>query len=129
MSELAISKEVSGDLESVCNRVTESIKPAGFGVLTRIDFHKKIEEKLGEKVMPTVVLGACNPKIAFEAFQQSTDVALLLPCNISVRETAPGKIHVEAIRPTQMLKALPNVKQSETILQAEAALENIILGL
>lgn len=129
MSELAIKKELSGDIESVCAQITEAIKSAGFGVLTRIDFDKKIEEKLNEKINRTVILGACNPKIALEAYKQSTDVALLIPCNIVVRETAPNKIIVEAMRPTMMLEFLKDVKSSETIKKAEADLAKVILAL
>lgn len=129
MSILAITKELNGDVESVCNQVTEAIKSAGFGILTRIDFDKKIEEKLNQKINKTVILGACNPKIAYEAFQQSTDVALLIPCNIVVREIAPNKVIVEAMRPTKMLDFLKDVNSSEAIEKAEADLSEIILGL
>ena len=55
MSELAITKEVNGDVESVCTKVTEAIKDAGFGILTRIDFDKTIEQKLNEKINKTVI--------------------------------------------------------------------------
>lgn len=129
MNELAITKEVNGDVESVCTKVTEAIKSAGFGVLTRIDFDKTIEQKLNEKINKTVILGACNPKIAFEAYKQSTDVALLIPCNIVVRETAQNKVIVEAMRPTKMLEFLKDVKASEAIEKAESDLSKIILAL
>lgn len=126
MSELAFSKELTGDVEKICEKITESIKSIGFGVLTRIDFDKKIEEKLGERINRTVILGACNPKLALEAFRQSTDVALLIPCNIVVRETGEKKVIVEAMRPSQMLNFLRDIEMSEAILKAESDLEKVI---
>jgi uncharacterized protein (DUF302 family) len=129
MSNLAIVKLVNGNVDEICLKVTELIKPIGFGVLTRIDFDQKIKEKLNENIARTVILGACNPKIALEAFKQSTDVALLIPCNIVVRETAKGKVSVEAMRPSKMLEFLKDVSGSEAILSAEKALESVILGL
>ena len=36
MSRLAITKETSGTVDQVCEKVTEAIKPLGFGVLTQL---------------------------------------------------------------------------------------------
>lgn len=127
MSNLAITREMSGSVEQICERVTEAIKVAGFGVLTRIDFDQKIKEKLNERIDKCVILGACNPRLALDAYKQSTDVALLVPCNIVVRETAPGKVSIEALRPTQMLSFIKNLPPNDSILNAEQSLERAIL--
>ncbi|MGE5086406.1 MAG: DUF302 domain-containing protein [Bacillota bacterium] len=129
MSQMAIQKEIPMPVDQAIDKVTAAIKEVGFGVLTRIDFDEKMKEKLNETVARTVILGACNPKLAFEAFKQSTDVALLIPCNVVVRETTPGCCIVEAIRPSQMLSFLKEVKQSDLILKAEADLERVIHAL
>jgi len=86
-----------------------------------------MKEKLGETIPKTVILGACNPKLAFEAFKQSTDVALLVPCNIVVRDIGNGKVIVEAMRPSQMLELLKDVKSSDSIMAAEESLKKAIL--
>ena len=75
MGNLSIKKELFGSVEEVCDKVIEAIKPIGFGVLTRIDFDQKMKEKLNESIGRCVILGACNPRLAFEAYRQSTDVA------------------------------------------------------
>lgn len=129
MSDLSISKETTGTVEEVCEKVSEAIKAIGFGVLTRIDFDQKIQEKLNQKINKTVILGACNPKIAYEAYKQSTDMALLIPCNIVVRELDNGKIVVEAIRPTKMLEFLKNFEKSAFVQAAEDDLQKVILAL
>jgi uncharacterized protein (DUF302 family) len=129
MSNLSISKETTGTVDEVCAKVTESIKAIGFGILTRIDFDQKIQEKLNEKIKRCVILGACNPKLALEAYKQSTDVALLIPCNIVVRETENGKVIIEAMRPTKMLDFVKGVARSESMVKAEQDLERVILSL
>lgn len=129
MGNLSIQKEVSGNVDDICQKVTEAIKPIGFGILTRIDFDQKIYEKLNEKIERCVILGACNPKLALEAYRQSTDVSLLVPCNIVVRESATGKVIVEAMRPTMMLEFVKGVTKSDLILKAENDLERVILAL
>ncbi|MBK8204933.1 MAG: DUF302 domain-containing protein [Bdellovibrionales bacterium] len=61
----------------------------------------------------TVILGACLTSLAFEAYQHSTDVALLIPCNVVVREVKGGQTEVKVLRPTLMLQLLM-ICQSET---------------
>ncbi len=129
MNTLSFKREVQGKFEEIVERVAEVIKPAGFGILSRIDFDQKMKEKLGEIVPRTVVLGACNPRVAFEAYKKTTDVTLLIPCNIVVRETGNGKIVVEAIRPSAMLQVLPQVEFDDSLKQIEKSLELAINSL
>lgn len=129
MDKLSIQKEVLGNVDEICQKITDTIKTVGFGILTRIDFDQKIFEKLNEKINRCVILGACNPKLAHDAYMQSTDVALLIPCNIVVREIESGKVIVEAMRPTMMLKFVKGVAKSDSILKAELDLEKVILAL
>lgn len=129
MNSMALTKNVPGNIGDVCSRLIEAIKPAGFGILTRIDFDKKIKEKIGESINPCIILGACNPRLAYEAYKQSSDVALLVPCNIVLTEIENGSVRIEVMRPTQMLKMLPLSQSSESVIKAEqdleAALKNI----
>lgn len=104
--EISYKKPVKGELEQVVAKVTQVLAGAGFGTLTRIDFHSKMQEKLGEHIPPTVILGVCNPRMAFEAYKRDTDVTSLLPCNAVIRETGKGAYSVELLKPTAMLSLL-----------------------
>jgi len=126
---LSIQKKISGNLEEICNRLTEALKTVDFGILTRIDFDRKIQEKLNEEIERCVILGACNPKLALEAYRQSTDVALLIPCNIVIREVSREEFVIEAMRPTKMLDFVKDVRRSDSIEKAERDLEKVILDL
>ncbi len=129
MSSLAITKEVNGSVEHVSERVAEAIKSAGFGILTRIEFDQKIREKTGEEIRRCLILGACNPHLALEAYKKSTNAALLIPCNIVLTELNPGRVKVEAIRPSEMLKMLPEVGASPGMEKAERDLERSLANL
>lgn len=129
MSDLAIRHQVNGTVEGVIKRLTDQIKELGFGILTVIDFDQKIKEKLGETLPKTVVLGACNPKLAFEAYKQSKDVTLLIPCNIVVRECGDNQVAIEAMRPSAMLRFLPQLKEEKSVLEIEKRLETSIRDL
>lgn len=129
MRPLNFKKEVVGTLDTVISRLTEALKKQGFGVLTRIDFHQKMKEKLNEDVPPTVILGACNPRLAFEAYQTTTDVTSLIPCNAVVREVGTGRFSVELTSPSALMEVLGNPALATQAEAADAALKQVLTEL
>jgi len=83
MKNINFKKTINGSTEEVVTKLTDALKHEGFGVLTRIDLDAKIKEKLQKIIPPAVILGACNPQLAYEAYQIKTDVASLLPVTLS----------------------------------------------
>lgn len=126
MSGVNFKKVVSGEIEEVGARVTDALKKQGFGVLTRIDFDVKIREKLGKEIPPVIILGACNPQLAYEAYLENSDVTSLLPCNAVLRQLSPGKISIELARPTLMMEML---KDQKLIALAKGADQKILYAL
>ncbi|GIL18621.1 MAG: hypothetical protein BroJett040_23720 [Oligoflexia bacterium] len=106
MSSINFKREMNLSVDQAVEKVTEAIKPVGFGILTRIDFHTKMKEKLNKDMEPVVILGACNPQLAFEAFEKNTDVTSLMPCNVVVRSLGPSKVSIEMIKPSKMMEFL-----------------------
>jgi len=88
-------------------RAKEVLKTEGFGVLCEIDVREKMKEKLGADFRNYVILGACNPPLAYEALQQDLNVGLLLPCNVVVYDEA-GKSVVAAIDARKMMTVMEN---------------------
>ena len=83
-------------------RVREALKEQGFGVLTEIDVSATMQAKLGEQVEDYIILGACNPPLAFQALGIDRSLGLLLPCNVVVRAAERGTI-VEVLDPQIMV--------------------------
>ena len=106
MSKINFKRTVRGKLEDVVIQVTAALKQEGFAVLSRIDLHSKIKEKIGKEIPPTIILGACNPSLAYEAFVANPDVASLLPCNAVVRDVGGGRMSVEIVRPSAIMEML-----------------------
>lgn len=126
MATINLKKEVYGQMDQVITDLTSKLSSQGFGVLTRIDFHNKIKEKLGKDILPVVILGACNPSLAYEAFQRNTDVTSLIPCNAVVRMIDDKKVSVELTRPSALMEILGNRELQQLSLEADSKLEQIL---
>ena len=126
MTTINFKREISGTVDQAIERITKALGAEGFGILTRIDMHGKIKEKTGKEIIPTVILGACNPMLAYEAYTANSDVASLLPCNAVVREVAPGKISLELAKPTAMMQILGDARLAELAREADAKIERAL---
>lgn len=84
-------------------RVKEALKQEGFGILTEIDLQAAFREKLGREFRPYVILGACNPPLAFAAVTTDPTVGLLLPCNVTVESAGETRTTVRLTDPQALL--------------------------
>lgn len=84
-------------------RVPEALKTQGFGVLTSIDVKATLKTRLDVDMTPYTILGACNPRMAHQALTIDPTIGVNLPCNVIVRELAPGKVEVRAVDPVQTI--------------------------
>ncbi len=105
-------------------KVRTALQGEQFGVISEVNIQAKLKEKLGVDHPPHKILGACNPRLAFQALQDNTDVALVLPCNV-VLEEQDGKTTVTALLPSLVLEPFEGPKVRESALTAEAALKRV----
>ncbi|MCB1270422.1 MAG: DUF302 domain-containing protein [Microthrixaceae bacterium] len=89
---------LSEPFDQVVEQVKGALASQGFGTLTEIDLQATLKEKIGREADRHVILGACNPLLAARALDAEPAVAVLLPCNVCVRETDRGVV-VEAMDP------------------------------
>jgi uncharacterized protein (DUF302 family) len=104
MSELAYEVMIDAPYEEALPRVIEALKQEGFGVLTRIDVHDALKEKLGVEFRNYSILGACNPPLAHRALSSRPDAGLMLPCNVVVEQSGDGTL-VRIVDPAAMMQA------------------------
>ena len=103
-----IEKTIDYTFDQAVEKVTEQLKKEGFGVLSEINIHEKLKEKLNVDFRKYRILGACNPPKAFEALQAENKIGTMLPCNIIVQELEDGKVEVAAVNPVASMQAVEN---------------------
>lgn len=104
MAGMAYEVRIDAAYEDVLPRVIEALKEEGFGVLTRIDVHDALKEKIGVDFRNYCILGACNPPLAHRALSSRPDAGLMLPCNVVVEENDGGTL-VRIVDPAAMMQA------------------------
>lgn len=111
--------------EEAIEAVTAALKSQGFGILTEIDMKATMKKKLDVDIDRYVILGACNPKIAYRAMQTEEQVGLLLPCNVIVYERA-GQTHVSFLDPDGMMQMAGNADLEPIAAEARQLLETAL---
>ncbi len=106
-TQLGMSRVLASSFNEAIDKVTLALKEHGFGVLSDIDVAATLKARLGEHMEPYRILGACNPHLAHQALSADRSIGLLLPCNVVVREVAPGSVEVSIADPTAIFSLAP----------------------
>lgn len=126
-SRYSIRRTVPLAYDEAVARTKEALSEQGFGVLCEIDLRQKLHEKLGVEFKRYVILGACNPPLAYKALQAEPEIGLLLPCNVIVYETGEKSSAVAAIEPGTMLEVIgDNPAMAEVAQHARLGLEKAL---
>jgi uncharacterized protein (DUF302 family) len=98
-------KELDSDFDTAFAKIPDALAAEGFGIITQIDMQATVLAKIGEKMLPYRIIGACSPKLAHQAVQHDARIGLLLPCNVVLYQRDDGKAVLGAIDPMQSLGA------------------------
>jgi uncharacterized protein (DUF302 family) len=123
------TRTVAMPFDEAVEHVTKALAGKGFGVLTTIDVSATMKKKLGVDFKPYTILGACNPHYAYKALQAEDKIGTMLPCNVIVTETAPGRVEVSAVDPVASMAAISNPSLGEVAVTVRNLLKEVVEGL
>ena len=105
-----IDRTISGGgIDEVDAKTRKALADHGFGVLTEIDVRATMKKKLDVEMSAYRILGACNPKMAYQAIGIEPRVGAMLPCNVILREVEDG-VEISAIDPVASMQAIENAE-------------------
>ena len=125
-TDYGFTKVVRYSYEDAIEKVTESLKAEGFGVLTEIDVKETLKKKLNVDFRPYKILGACNPPFAYQSLQTEEQIGLMLPCNVIVYVDDKNETIVAAIDPLASMQAVKNEKLGEVAFTIQNKLKKVI---
>lgn len=102
------SKCLELSFEDAVARTRDALTAEGFGVITEVDVQHVLKTKIGVDFRSYLILGACNPALAYEALKLEPNVGAMLPCNVVVQDVGDGRTEVSAIDPVASMLAIDN---------------------
>ncbi|MGZ5284858.1 MAG: DUF302 domain-containing protein [Kaistella sp.] len=115
--------------DEAIQKVTESLKEEGFGILTEIDLKATLKKKLDVDFYNYTILGACNPAYAYKALLAEDKIGTMLPCNVIVQEKEAGHVEVSAVDPAASMQAIDNKDLQTIATEISARLQKVIEAL
>jgi uncharacterized protein (DUF302 family) len=101
MTPYFLHRSLGATFDEALARTREALAAEGFGIPVEMDTQAIFKAKLGVDSERRVILGACLPQVAFEAMGTEPELAVLLPCNVVVREVEGGA-DITAVKPTAL---------------------------
>ena len=122
---LELAVELHTDFETAVERVTDALQSQGFGVLTEIDVKATLKKKLDVDFRPYLILGACNPPLAYQALSIDAEIGKFLPCNVTVDQVQEDLIKVSFLDPLMMSAFVEDPQIQPVANEARSRLENV----
>ena len=120
------ARTIEASFDDVVSRTREALMAEGFGVITEIDVQKTLKTKINVDFRPYLILGACNPTMAYQALQLEDNVGAMLPCNVVVQQRSEGTVEVAAIDPVASMQAIENPALTEKATEVAAKLRRAL---
>lgn len=112
--------------DETIEKVTEALREEGFGIITTIDLKETFKKKLNVDFRNYVILGACNPRFAYESLLEENKVGVFLPCNVVVQEHDNGDVEVSIIDPEEMIRPTHNLNLQTFAIGVKQSMQQVL---
>ena len=91
--------------EQALTAVEDAFKVESFGIMTYIDVSATLKERLDVDFRPFSVIGVCNPALSHRLLTVEPQMALVLPCKVTVEAADEGHSIVRIIHPNSIINS------------------------
>lgn len=124
-----IDRNIDGaSMDEIEDRTRKALADAGFGILTEINIKATMKAKIDKDMQGYLILGACNPQMAWEAIGLEPRVGAMLPCNVILRETTSG-IEVSAVDPQASMAGIENAELQKVAGEVRDMLRSVVAAI
>ncbi|MGV6801577.1 MAG: DUF302 domain-containing protein [bacterium] len=123
------STTVRMPFDEAISKTTDVLSANGFGVLTTIDIRATLKKKLDADFRPYTILGACSPKLAYQALQAEPHIGTMLPCNVIIQDHGDDGVEISAVDPIASMQAIENPELGRIAGQVQEMLKKAIADL
>ena len=124
--EYCFSKRISLPFDSAVEKTAQELKKQGFGIVTEINMREIFRKKLDADFRRYIILGACNPRYAFEALSEEDKLGVFLPCNVVIQEHDNGEVEILAINPEEMMHGVDNLNLRTFAIEVKEQLQAVL---
>ena len=124
--EYHFSKTVNISFNEAVEKVTEELKKEGFGIITEIDLQKTFKKKLNIEFRNYIILGACNPRYAYEALSEEDKLGVFLPCNVVIQEHDNGETEISIVNPEELMSKVDDLNLRTFATEMKEALQQVL---
>jgi uncharacterized protein (DUF302 family) len=124
--EYCFSKRISLPFDNAVEKTVEELKKQGFGIVTQINMREIFRKKLDADFRRYIILGACNPRYAYEALLEEDKLGVFLPCNVVIQEHDNGEVEILAINPEEMMHGVDNLNLRTFAIEVKEQLQAVL---
>lgn len=124
---MLINVETSKGVQEVREKLEETAKAKGFGVMGVHEVTNILENKGHPISYKCVIVEICQPKAASRVLTKNPYISTALPCRISIFEEN-GKTILSTISPTHMLDMFNEPELKEVAQEVENLIKEILQG-
>ena len=121
-----LSKRSISPFDKTIDKITEALREEGFGIITSIDLKETFKNTLNVDFRKYMILGACNPRFAYESLLEEDKVGVFLPCNVVVQEHDNGEVEVSIIDPEEMMRPIDNLNLKTFATQVKQSMQQAL---
>lgn len=125
MMAIIYEKSTDKSLNDALKSLESNLKENDFGILWKLNFKEKLEEKGLTFKNDFVVLEVCNPKQAKEVLEKNIHIGYVLPCKMVVR-SENDKTFIGMLRPESLIGLFESPDLKEVAKKVEESLKKSI---